>query len=73
MEGPDELQQANYALRSLPEASGSSMWYPHLSLQWLWDWWAYMTQMPFITSMASPTAPSVGRRARMRGHLLTTC
>ena len=50
--GPDELWQANYALRSLPNASSSSLWYPHLSPQRLWDWWAYMTKMPFATSMA---------------------
>ena len=35
--GPDELQQANYALGSLPKASSSSMWYPHLSPWRLWD------------------------------------
>ena len=55
------------------KTSSSSMQYPHLNPQRLWDWWAYMTQMPLATSMAWPTVPGVGRRARMRGQLLTTC
>ena len=46
--GPDELRQANYALRSLPKGLRFlHMQYPHLSPQRLWDWWEYMTQMPF--------------------------
>ena len=65
-EGPDELQRANYALRSLAKTSNSSKQYLHWSPQRLWDWWAYMTQMPFATWMAWLTAPGVGRRARMR-------
>ena len=48
--GPDELQQANYTLRSLQKASNSSA-VPQ-SPQRLWDWWAYMTQMSFTASMA---------------------
>ena len=32
-----------------------------------------MTWTPFAASMAWPTATGVGRRARMRGQLLTTC
>ena len=54
------------------KASNSSKWYPHQSPQRLWDWWAYMTQMPFAASMAWLTAPGVGRRARMRGQSSTT-
>ena len=54
------------------KASNSSEWYPHQSPQRLWDWWAYMTWMPFATSMAWPTVPGVGRRARMRGQSSTT-
>ena len=46
--------------------------YPNQSLQRLWDWWAYMTWMHYATSMAQPTAPGVGRRARMRGQSSTT-
>ena len=49
---PDELWQANYALRSLPKDLKFLHVVPHLSPQRLWDWWAYMTQMPFATSMA---------------------
>ena len=55
------------------KASNSSMQYPHQSPQRLWDWWAYMSQMPFTTSMVWPTAPGVGRRARTREQSLTTC
>ena len=54
------------------KALSSSEWYPHWSSQRLWDWWAYMTWMPFATSMALPTAPVGGRRARMRGQLSPT-
>ena len=42
------------------KASSSSMWYPHLNPQRVWDWWAYTTQMPLFTSMAWPTVPGVG-------------
>ena len=55
------------------KASSSSEQCPHQIPQWLWDWWAYMTWMPFDASMVWPTAPGVGRRARMREQLLTTC
>ena len=54
------------------KASNSSEQYPHWSSQRLWDWWAYMTQMPFATSMAWLTVTGVGRRARMRVQLSTT-
>ena len=70
--GPDELQQANYALRSLPKGLEFLQVVPHQSPQRLWDWWAYTTQTPFATSMAWPSAPGVGRRARMRGQSSTT-
>ena len=55
------------------KASSSSKQCPHQSPQRLWDWWAYMHWMPFTASMVWPTAPGVGRRARMREQLLTTC
>ena len=55
------------------KASGYSEQCPHQSPQRLWDWWAYTTQMPFATSMVWPSAPGVGRRARTREQLLTTC
>ena len=71
--GPDELWQANYALRALSKGLKFLQAVPHQSPQRLWDWWAYMTQMPFATSMVWPTAPGVGRRVRMRKHSLTTC
>ena len=35
--GPEELKQANYALRSLPKGLMFSVQYPLLSLQRLWD------------------------------------
>ena len=54
------------------KALSSSELYPHLSPQRLWDWWPYITWTPFTTSMAWPTAPGVGRRARMRGQSSTT-
>ena len=50
--GPDELKQANYALRSLPKGLKFLHVVPLLSPQSLWDWWEYMTQMPFATSVA---------------------
>ena len=50
--GPDELQQANYVLRSLPKGLKFLQVVPPSESQRLWDWWAYMTQMPFATSMA---------------------
>ena len=50
--GPEELKQANYALRSLCKGLSSSMWYPLLCPQSLWDWWEYTTQMPFGASVA---------------------
>ena len=51
--GPEELKQANYALRSLPKGlkflhAVPPFWVPQI----LWDWWEYMTQMPFGTSVA---------------------
>ena len=49
--GPDELQQANYALRAYQKASISSEQCPHQSSQRLWNWWACMTQMPFGASI----------------------
>ena len=49
--GLDELRQANYALRSLPKGLKFLHMVPLLSLQRLWDWWEYMNQMPFATSM----------------------
>ena len=55
------------------KASSLSEQCPHQSPQRLWDWWAYLTQMPFATSLVWPTAPGVGRRARTREQLLTTC
>ena len=55
------------------KALNSSEQYPHQSPQRLWDWWEYMTQMPYTTSMAWPTAPGAGRRSRMRGQSSTTC
>ena len=50
--GTDELWQANYALRSLPKGLKFLCAVPHLNHQRLWNWWAYMTQTPFATSMA---------------------
>ena len=50
--GPDELRQANYALRSLPKGLKFLHVVPPPNPQRLWDWWEYMTQMPFIISMA---------------------
>ena len=50
--GPDELRQANYALRSLPKGLKFLHVVPLLSPQRLWDWWEYMTWMPFATSVA---------------------
>ena len=73
LQGPDELWQANYTLRSLPKGLKFLWAVPHQSPQRLWDWWAYRTQMPFAASVAWPTAPGMGRRARTRGQLLTTC
>ena len=52
--GPDKLQQANYALKSLPKGLKFlqiPLWYPHQSPQRLWDWWAYTTWMAFAASM----------------------
>ena len=71
--GPDKLWQANYALRSLPKGFKFLHVVPHQSSQRLWDWWAYMTWMPFATSTVWPTAPGVGRMVRTREQLLTTC
>ena len=50
--GPDKLQQANYALRSLSKGLKFLQVIAPLESQRLWDWWAYMTQMPFTASMA---------------------
>ena len=71
--GPDELQQANYALRSLPKG-----------LKFLWV--VPPSESPKVMGLVGihgpdtlchfndwPTAPGVGRRARMRKQLLTTC
>ena len=49
--GPDELKQANYALRSLPKGLKFLCVVPLLSPQRSWDWWEYMTQMSFAASV----------------------
>ena len=71
--GLNELRQANYALRSLPKGLKFLHVVPPSESPKVMDWWEYMTQMPFTTSTVWPTAPGVGRRARTRGHWLTTC
>ena len=48
--GPKELKQANYALWSLPKGLKFLCAVPPQNLLRLWDWWVYMTQMPFATS-----------------------
>ena len=53
-----------------PKVWSFSMWYPLPNPLRLWDWWEYMTQMPFAISVAWPTALGVERRARMRGPWL---
>ena len=65
--GPDELKQANYALRSLPKVWSFYMQYPPPNLLSWWDWWEYMNQMPYGILVAWPTALCVERRARTRG------
>ena len=50
--GSDELWQANYTLRSLPKSLKFLCAVPPSESPKLWDWWAYMTQIPFATSMA---------------------
>ena len=64
-EGPDKLQQANYALRSLPKGLKFPKQYPHQSPLRLWDWFVYTTWKPFAALKAWLTAPGVGRRARV--------
>ena len=49
--GPDELQQANYALRALPKGIKFLQVVPPSESPKVMDWWAYMTQTPFATSM----------------------
>ena len=49
--GPDELKQANYALRSLPKGLKFFHAVPLSESQRLWDWWEYMTCMPFTASV----------------------
>ena len=49
--GPDELQQANYALRSLPKGLKFLHAVPPSESQRLWDWWEYTTWMLCAISM----------------------
>ena len=70
--GPDELQQANYTLRSLPKGLKFLRVVPPLESQRLWDWWAYMTWMPFALQWHDPLLPGVEKRVRMRGQSSTT-
>ena len=71
--GPDELRQANYALRSLPKGLNFFCVVSSSESPKVMELVGIMTQMPFIISMAWPTAPGVGKRARMREQWLTTC
>ena len=50
--GPNKLKQLNYALQSLPKGLKFFMQCPLSNLLKLGDWWGYMTQMPFATSVA---------------------
>ena len=48
--GSDDLKQANYALLSLPKGLKFLRVVPPQNLLRSWDWWVFMTQMPYTTS-----------------------
>ena len=70
--GLDELQQANYTLKTLLKGLKFLRVVPPSKSQRLWAWQACMTQTHCATSTGWPTALGAGRRAKMRAQLSTT-
>ena len=49
--GPEKLKQVNYALQSLPKGLTFLCVVPPQNLLRSWEWWVFMTQVPFAASV----------------------